>query len=125
MLCYVFLASYPVCCGGQAVIGAMYEHSVHSPPGSPHTLAAAPGLGLGLGEGGGVTVIVQQMVYGNLNHNSGSGVCFSRHPREPVTEPVDPGEIRISCVLYLSIILAYSIVYSIVLSHCHLSSILL
>jgi pyruvate,orthophosphate dikinase len=37
---------------------------------------------MGLSEHWGTAVIVQAMVYGNLNHNAGSGVIFTRNPHE-------------------------------------------
>jgi pyruvate,orthophosphate dikinase len=40
---------------------------------------------LGLADGWGTAVIVQRMVFGNMNHESGSGVAFTTNPRSSTT----------------------------------------
>jgi pyruvate,orthophosphate dikinase len=40
---------------------------------------------LGLADGWGTAVIVQRMVYGNMNRSSGSGVAFTTNPRSSTT----------------------------------------
>src|SRR5690606_29751940 len=41
----------------------------------------------GLGDEAGTAVIVQAMVFGNLDHNSGTGVLFTRDPMTGAAEP--------------------------------------
>ncbi len=41
----------------------------------------------GLGEGAGTAVVVQAMVFGNMDANSGTGVVFSRNPMTGAGEP--------------------------------------
>ena len=43
---------------------------------------------LGMAEEWGTAVVVQRMVFGNLNHESGSGVTFTHNPLEPYSRQV-------------------------------------
>lgn len=51
---------------------------------------------LGISEDWGTAVVVQKMVFGNLDTNSGSGVLFTRNPKEPTDRLVLWGDFTTS-----------------------------
>lgn len=61
-------------------------HRVLNSWNSPH--AAHYRRYVGIAEEWGTAVVVQRMVYGNRGRNSGSGVTFTRNPREPYSRQV-------------------------------------